>query len=225
MKARSRQRFPGYQHPCSRVEPVWFAKHQEGQQMPNETTRNFEGWETLQRTPWYSMLRQDDWHAVSITGDVGAAALLVLDSLHRVLPLQVFRVPLDRVCLEIPRGFAKTGEAPADCARREFMEETGLSLRSDQMIHLGSVFPDSGILATPIDLFAARLDRPFPEHIPFDRKEVVGYEVVDVDELLRLIADGRVSDAFTIAATLRLALRQAGGMQSLAGALRDQLGR
>ncbi len=188
--------------------------------MADGGTRDFEGWETLQMTPWYSMLRQDDWHAVTITGGLGAAALLVMDTLDRVLLLEVFRVPLDRVCLEIPRGFAKPGEAPADCARREFTEETGLALRSERMIHLGSVFPDSGILATHIELFAARLDRPFPEHIPFDRKEVVGYQVVDVDELLRMIADGRVSDAFTIAATMRLVLRQAGGVQSLASALK-----
>jgi ADP-ribose pyrophosphatase len=188
--------------------------------MPDGSTRDFEGWETLQTTPWYSMLRQDDWHAVTITGGLGAAALLVLDSLGRVLLLRVFRVPLDRVCLEIPRGFAKTQEAPADCARREFTEETGLALRSDQMIHLGSVFPDSGILANHIELFAARLDRPFPEHIPFDRKEVVGYQVVEAEELLRMIADGRVSDAFTIAATLRLATRQARTLQDLASALK-----
>ncbi len=190
--------------------------------MADGSTRDFEGWETLQTTPWYSMLRQDDWHAVTITGGLGAAALLVLDSLGRVLLLRVFRVPLDRVCLEIPRGFAKTQEAPADCARREFTEETGLALRSDQMINLGSVFPDSGILATHIELFAARLDRPFPEHIPFDRKEVVGYQVVEAEELLRMIADGRVSDAFTIAATLRLATRPAGSLQDLARALKSQ---
>lgn len=192
--------------------------------MPNETSRDFEGWETLQTTPWYSMLRQDEWHAVTITGGLGAAALLVMDTLDRVLLLEVFRVPLDRVCLEIPRGFAKKEEAPADCARREFTEETGLSLRSDQMVHLGSVFPDSGILATHIELFAARLDQPFPDHIPFDRKEVVGYRVVDADELLHMIADGRVSDSFTITATLRLAIRGARSVQSLASALKDQHG-
>jgi hypothetical protein len=48
----------------------------------------------------------------------------------------------------------------------------------------------------------------------------VGYQVVEAEELLRMIADGRVSDAFTIAATLRLATRQAGSLQDLASALK-----
>ena len=192
--------------------------------MADEGTRDFESWETLQTTPWYSMLRYGDWHAVTTTEGRGAAALLVMDSLDRVLLLRIFRVPLDRVCLEIPRGFAEKGEAPADCARREFTEETGLALRSEQMLHLGSVFPDSGILATQIDFFAARLERAFPDHMPFDRKEVLGYDVVSVEELLRMISDGRVSDSFTIAATMRLAVRKAESLQDLAAALKDQLG-
>ena len=56
--------------------------------MAHGSTRDFEGWETLQTTPWYSMLQQDDWHAVTITGDLGAAALLVLDSLDRSFSLR-----------------------------------------------------------------------------------------------------------------------------------------
>jgi 8-oxo-dGTP pyrophosphatase MutT (NUDIX family) len=79
--------------------------------------------------------------------------------------LKIYRVPWTGL-LGDPRGFAEKGEAPAECARREFQEETGLTIRPEKMVNLGSVFPDSGILATHIELFTARLEQPFPDRIP-----------------------------------------------------------
>ena len=39
------------------------------------------------------MVQEDAWHAVTIPGGLGAAVLLVRDSLDRVIFLQVFRIP------------------------------------------------------------------------------------------------------------------------------------
>lgn len=68
-----------------------------------------------------------------------------------------FRYPVGAHLWEIPRGFGEAS-SPEDDARRELHEETGLVARSLSM--LGSVCPNSGLLAGAVHVFFAEVESP-----------------------------------------------------------------
>ncbi|NLB18097.1 MAG: NUDIX hydrolase, partial [Syntrophomonadaceae bacterium] len=57
----------------------------------------------------------------------GAVAIVALDEQERVCMVRQYRYPVGQELLEIPAGKLSPGENPLDCARRELLEETGIS--------------------------------------------------------------------------------------------------
>ncbi len=57
----------------------------------------------------------------------GAAAIVAVDAQQQVTLLRQFRHAAGGYIWEVPAGTLAPGEAPADCARRELREETGLA--------------------------------------------------------------------------------------------------
>jgi ADP-ribose pyrophosphatase len=86
-------------------------------------------------------------------GVTGVAVLPIQEG--AAVLLRMFRHPPRRPVLEVPRGFIDAGETPAVAAARELREETGLLCRPEEMIPLGYCFPEAGILAARVALFAA----------------------------------------------------------------------
>lgn len=164
--------------------------------------QRFDDWERVHENRWYTLFRQGNWHVLGVTGGRSGAAVLIIDSEDQVLLLENYRIAVDAVCLEIPRGMADAEEGRLACARREAREETGLDLAGDGMVSLGSFWPDSGILSTRVGLFAARLDQPFSS-IEIDQDESKAYRIVSVADLHEMVASGEISDGMTIAACAR----------------------
>lgn len=112
-----------------------------------------------------------------------------------------YRPALDRDLWELPRGGAESASSRQE-ARRELAEETG-ALAVD-LVSLGVLHPDSGLLESQVELFFAELD---PD-VPFSAvAEVSAVRWVPVPELLASVADGTLTDAFTVAAVSRAHLR------------------
>src|SRR5512139_1313623 len=59
-----------------------------------------------------------------------------------ILMVEVFRRPLGRTLLELPRGFGDPNETPVDTAVRELREETGVLVGADRLVPLGQVAPN-----------------------------------------------------------------------------------
>lgn len=112
-----------------------------------------------------------------------------------------YRYPIGQEVWELPRGFGE-GPDPSVDARRELKEETGLE--AEELIPLGVVYPNSGILAMEARLFAARC-QPVTEE-PLD-DEVSRFRWFRKSELLEKIDSGEINDAFTLAAVQRALLR------------------
>lgn len=128
--------------------------------------------------------------------DDGADGCVVLPLIAgEVLLASHFRHATRTWLWEAPRGFAEPGEAPADTAARELREELGVA--AGELTHLARIHPDAGISSSTVHVYAGQVTgRPVP-----DRLE--GIDAIcrlSPAELDRWIAEGRITDAFTLAA-------------------------
>ena len=131
----------------------------------------------------------------------GAAAIVALDHDRQVTLLHQFRHAAGGYIWEIPAGTLAPGEAPADCARRELREETGLDGRT--WTALGSLLTTPGFCDERIHLFLARDLVAAQQQL--DADEVLTVSRVPFARALAMIASGEIEDAKSIAALHRAA--------------------
>jgi len=118
------------------------------------TAEHFRNWLISVRTDKVVM---PDSHQVerTVITHMGAVAILALDEQDRVLMIRQYRHPVARQLWEIPAGLRDvTGEALADTARRELLEETG-HVASDWQVLLDS-YSSPGIITERMRVFLAR---------------------------------------------------------------------
>ena len=132
----------------------------------------------------------------------GAAALPVLDD-GRLLLIRQFRPAAEDYIYEIPAGRLEIGENSAGCIERELEEEVGY--RPRQLDSLGYVYSSVGFCNEKIYLFiASELEQTQTAHEPDEFIEPV---IVTLDEALKMITAGTITDAKTQIALLRYALQ------------------
>ncbi|MCF8506724.1 MAG: NUDIX hydrolase [Caulobacter sp.] len=128
-----------------------------------------------------------------------------------VLPLRgaevglqrIFRHPIRSWALEAPRGFVDPGESVRAAARRELTEEAGLDCAEEDLVDLGTVCPEGGVMRARIALFAAPDCRP----VAAAREDDIGigaFHWMPLDEAVARAADGGIEDASTALGLLRL---------------------
>lgn len=139
----------------------------------------------------------------------GAAAVVPVDEQGRVVLLRQLRYAAGRATLwEIPAGKRGPGEAPEACARRELEEETGLTAR--ELTPLVPIWMTPGFCDERIHLFLA--EGLMPGRLAHEEDEVIEVHRLPLDEALRMIARGEVTDAKTICGLACAALRLRGGL-------------
>ena len=134
----------------------------------------------------------------------GVAILPVLDG--NLGLLRIYRHPVGIYTWEVPRGFVDAGEKAAASALRELEEETGLQCDPHDVLDLGTVLPEPGILAARTHLFAAtRCRRTGPY-----RANELGHKELrffSAEELNNMAQQGLIEDATTLVACYRYFLR------------------
>ena len=101
--------------------------------------------ETVWSGKWIEAKRRGRWEYVTRARGIKAAVIVALGE-GDVLLVEQFRVPLGRVCLELPAGLIgdeEAGESVATGARRELEEETGF--RADSVEELGLFYSSPGM--------------------------------------------------------------------------------
>lgn len=176
--------------------------------MNPDTPRSLKSWQRVYQNPYYSVFKDGNWHMIAPSNGRGAAAILIVDSLDRVMLVNVYRISIDETCPEIPKGGIDAGETPEQAAVRELKEETGLIISESDLIELGHFHPDAGIMSHRAMIYAVKLAHPFPDTEPEDKDEVISLSIVSRDELRSMIADGRINDSFVIVAEQRLSLKE-----------------
>ncbi|MFC8765016.1 MULTISPECIES: NUDIX hydrolase [Streptomyces] len=137
--------------------------------------------------------------SVSATAAPGCVILPLLGD--RMVLIEHYRHATRSWHWEIPRGFGTarlTGEANA---AKELAEEIGARVR--ELLPLGSLHPDSGVSADLVLLFAARIDAVGSLETG---EGIRGSLTLPFAEAESMIADGRITDGFTIAAMTRARL-------------------
>ncbi len=123
----------------------------------------------------------------------GGVCVLPYDGLHVTLVKQ-YRIALQEEVLEAPAGKLEPGDDPAERARIELEEETGL--RPLRLVPAGQVYGSVGFCSERIYLFFAPEVIQVQQRLePEERIELIKYTLDEVDELLE---NQRLSDAKTI---------------------------
>lgn len=104
---------------------------------------------------------------------------------------------------ELPRGFASSDD-PESTAASELAEEIGATIVRLQP--LGTVYPDSGLLASGVHLYWAEVQ--LNGQATDAREAIAEIRAVSPGELNAMLADGQINDGFTLSA---LALAKAKG--------------
>jgi ADP-ribose pyrophosphatase len=128
----------------------------------------------------------------------GAALVLPLFDDGRVLLERQFRWPHRREFIELPAGKVDKGESALETAKRELLEETGYTASDWKrlgVIHTSVAYTDEGI-----ELFRARGLAAGERKL--DRGEFLEIFTLPMEEALAMVADGRITDAKTVAALL-----------------------
>ena len=111
----------------------------------------------------------------------------------QVLLLRQYRYAADEVLYEVPAGRLDPGEDPADCARRELMEETGCSAQT--IVHLYTMYTTPGFTDEKIYVYmASGLTQGKTSH---EADEFITVEAVTLSRALGLIQEGVIKDAKT----------------------------
>lgn len=119
-----------------------------------------------------------------------------------ILLLRQYRYAAGGTLWEIPAGrLAHPGEEPADCARRELLEEAGVT--AGRIVRLTTIWTTPGFTDETIHLFVATDVREAAHQREPD--EFIEVEPRPLSEALAMIRSGDICDAKTALAILYLA--------------------
>jgi 8-oxo-dGTP pyrophosphatase MutT (NUDIX family) len=136
-----------------------------------------------------------------------AIGVVPLDEEMNTYIVGQYRFALGGYTWEIPEGGGPLGTDPLESAKRELLEETGLKASrwtEIQRMHLSNSVTDE----LSIIYLARDLQQFEPE--PEDTEQLV-IKKVSFDEVYRMVADGEITDAVTVAAILKVRLQQLEG--------------
>jgi ADP-ribose pyrophosphatase len=134
----------------------------------------------------------------SIVRHAGSAVMLAVDKKDRVLLVRQYRLPAEQYLWEVPAGNVDAGETPAQAAKRELIEETGL--RAKKWKKLVSFYPSPGFVQEKMTVYLAK-DLTQGESHPMD-DERIETKWFTKKELGEMIRKNRIQDAKTMIAYL-----------------------
>lgn len=137
----------------------------------------------------------------------GGVCIAALTERNELLFVRQFRYPYQEVIPEIPAGKLSPGEDPLECGKRELKEETGAAAAN--YTFLGKLYPSPGYCGEIIYMYMAT-GLTYGEMNP-DEDEFLEVEKIPLEEAVRQILDGTITDAKTQAAVLKVYILQKNG--------------
>ena len=131
----------------------------------------------------------------------GAAAVLPVADDGRLMLVRQYRHALGRYTLEVPAGKRDGDEDFFVCAKRELEEETGFKAESFE--YLLTVNTTVAFLDEIIYIYLARGLKSGKAN--WDEDEELGMELWELDDLIAMIREGKMTDSKTVAAIMAYA--------------------
>ncbi len=116
----------------------------------------------------------------------------------KIIMLKQYRHAVGEWLYELPAGTLEENEDPAECARRELIEETGYNAR--EIIKLFGMYLSPGYSTEYMHVYLAR-NLEYVGMKP-ETSEVINVIEVDLNDINKWLLNGRIKDAKTIASLL-----------------------
>lgn len=134
-------------------------------------------------------------------GSVGVVPLLATPDGFVVVLVSQYRPPFDDYVLEIPAGMRDVaGEAPADTARRELIEEAGLD--TTELVPITQMKPSPGMTDAVCHIFAALGCREVDNDLQGPEEEHLEVVRLPLREAIAMVEAGTITDAKTVVGLL-----------------------
>ena len=132
----------------------------------------------------------------------GGVAVLALDENNNVSLVNQFRYPIQQMLLELPAGKLDHGaeEDRLLGAQRELSEETGLE--AAEWTYLGYTLASPGFCDEALHMYLAQGLTRKNQHL--DEDEFLDVVTMPFDQLVKQVMDGTITDAKTVATTLKV---------------------
>ena len=128
----------------------------------------------------------------------GAAAVIPVMDDGRIIMVRQYRNAIDSYTVEIPAGGLNGADEPTKiAAHRELEEETGYCTDIENVEFLLTLYTTVAFCNEKIDIYVARDLKKTHQHL--DDDEFIDVEFYTTDELARMVYDGKIVDAKTIA--------------------------
>ena len=165
------------------------------------------------QNPWITVWHDDVTRPDGRPGIYGvvhfensAVGVVAIDERDRVVLVGQHRYAFDELSWEIPEGGSPRGEEPLEGARRELLEETGVTAGTWREIGRwqlsNSVTDEAAVAYLATDL---KLGEAQPEG-----SEMLEVRWLPFDEVLAMIRSGHIADALTVLPIQALALERLG---------------
>ena len=177
--------------------------------MSNKEHKN--PWTTLHSekvydSPWISLTKHDVLNPHGNPGTYSvvhfknlAIGILPLDENYNTWIVGQYRYPINQYTWEIPEGGGKLGVEPIESAKRELLEETGITAKKwtqIQTMHLSNSASDEFCV-----LFIAQ-ELSFGASQPEDDEELETKKI-HFNDLYKMVERGEITDSLTVAAVLK----------------------
>ena len=171
-------------------------------------------WTTLKSekvydSPWIGLTKHDVLTPSNTPGTYSvihfknlALGVLPLDEDYYTWIVGQFRYPINQYSWEIPEGGGKLDVPPIDSAKRELLEETGITAKKWTKIHEAHL---SNSASDELAILYIAQDLSFGESQPEEEEELV-CKKIHFNELYQLVEDGIITDAMTVITVLKTKL-------------------
>lgn len=132
----------------------------------------------------------------------GAACILAIDKDDKVLMVRQYRYPISRVTYEIPAGKLDFDEKFIDCANRELEEETGYRAKCLELLSIITPIP---AYSTEV-IYVYLASDLYKGSVNLDDDEFLTCEKVELEKVMDLILNNKITDAKTQIAILKYIL-------------------
>ncbi|WMN20257.1 NUDIX hydrolase [Pseudomonas piscis] len=158
----------------------------------------------LLQTPYFRVVREQGYFIIKEAQAVNGVVAIPTLADGRLMLADLRRRAIGGQSIEFPRGAIDAGESPCDAAARELLEETGW--QASQVRQLGLLHSNTSLIASAVAVCQVEIAE---QQAGATDGEVDKVLWVSRQELLAMIAAGRITDGHTLSAAMMLLAHEA----------------